>query len=171
MPETCRARTHGARTAYNLGVLLRLRLAVLRLLRLNASPHGIALGFTLGLGLSLFPIPFLGMFLALALAPVVGASLPAVYAGTAVVNPLTGAAFYFAELWLGSRLTGDALPSWSESRGYDWRTWWSLCVAMLPAFLLGALTSMLAASLVCYPTLRWLAGRYGMSTSDASPNS
>jgi uncharacterized protein (DUF2062 family) len=136
-------------------------LAVLRLLRLNASPHGIALGFTLGLGLSLFPVPFLGMLVALALAPVCGASLPAVYAGTAVVNPLTGAAFYFGELWLGSRLTGDALPSWSDARGYDWRAWWSLCLAMLPAFLLGALTSMLGASLLCYPTLRWLAGKYG----------
>jgi uncharacterized protein (DUF2062 family) len=146
-------------------VLLRLRLAVVRLLRLNASPHGIALGFTLGLGLSLFPIPFLGMIVALALAPAVGASLPAVYAGTAVVNPLTGAAFYFGELWLGTRLTGEALPSWSESRDYDWRTWWSLCLAMLPAFLLGALTSMLAASLLCYPTLRWLAGRYGVRAS------
>lgn len=158
-----------APAAYNLGVLLRLRLAVLRLLRLNASPHGIALGFTLGLGLSLFPIPFLGMILALALAPAVGASLPAVYAGTAVVNPLTGAAFYFGELWLGTRLTGDTLPSWSESRGYDWRTWWTLSVSMLPAFVLGALSSMLAASLLCYPTLRWLAGRYGQRVHVTDP--
>jgi uncharacterized protein (DUF2062 family) len=139
----------------------RLRIAVLRLLRLNASPHGIALGFSLGLALSLFPIPFLGMFLALAFAPLCGASLPAVYAGTAVVNPLTGAAFYFGELWLGTRLTGDVLPSWSEAREYDWRGWWSLCVGMLPAFLLGAMTSMVAAALLCYPTLRWLAGKYG----------
>lgn len=150
-------------------MLLRLRLAVLRLLRLNASPHGIALGFTLGLALSLFPIPFLGMIVALALAPFFGASLPAVYAGTAVVNPLTGAAFYFGELWLGTRLTGDALPSWSESRDYDWRMWWSLSVSMLPAFLLGALTSMLAASLLCYPTLRWLAGRYGRREPPEDP--
>ena len=140
----------------------RLRFAVLRLLRLNASPHGIALGFSLGLALSLFPIPFLGMIVALALAPLCGASLPAVYAGTAVVNPLTGAAFYFGELWLGSRLTGDTLPSWVEAREYDWRMWWSLCIAMLPAFLLGAITSMCCASLLCYPTLRWLAGRYGL---------
>lgn len=139
----------------------RLRLAVLRLLRLNASPHGIALGFTLGFALSLFPIPFLGMIVALAVAPIFGASLPAVYAGTAVVNPLTGAAIYFGELWLGSRLTGEALPSWSEARSYDWRSWWSLCVAMLPTFLLGALTSMLGATLLCYPTLRWLAAKYG----------
>jgi uncharacterized protein (DUF2062 family) len=142
---------------------------VLRLLRLNASPHGIALGFTLGLGLSLFPIPFLGMLVALALAPAVKASLPAVYAGTAVVNPLTGAAFYFGELWLGSRLTGDTLPSWSEVSGYDWRTWWSLCLAMLPSFLFGALTVMLGASLLCYPTLRWLAGKFGARNGPADP--
>lgn len=136
-------------------------MAVLRLLRLNASAHGIALGFSLGFALSLFPIPFLGMLVALAIAPLCGASLPAVYAGTAVVNPLTGAAFYFGELWLGSRLTGDPLPSWSQAREYDWQQWWSLCVGMLPAFLLGAVTSMLAATLVCYPTLRYLAGKYG----------
>jgi uncharacterized protein (DUF2062 family) len=157
----------------------RLRHAALALLRLNASPHGIALGFSLGFGLSLFPIPFLGMFVALALAPFCGASLPAVYAGTAVVNPLTGAAFYFGELWLGTRLTGDALPSWSQARDYDWRAWWSLCVGMLPSFLLGALTSMLCASLLCYPTLRWLAGKYGVrgeavgeetSASENGPN-
>jgi uncharacterized protein (DUF2062 family) len=148
-------------------VLLRLRTAVVRLLRLNASPHGIALGFTLGLALSLFPVPFLGMVVALALAPAVGASLPAVYAGTAVVNPLTGAAFYFGELWLGSSLTGDELPSWAEASGYDWREWWSLSITMLPAFLLGALTLMLGATLLCYPTLRWLAGKYGSRDESA----
>ena len=141
-------------------MLARLRQGFMRLLRLNASPHGIAFGFTLGLGLSLFPIPFLGMIVALALAPLVGASVPAVYAGTAVVNPLTGAAIYFAELWIGAQLTGDPLPRWSEARVYDWREWWALFVAMIPAFLLGALTSMVGASLVAYPGLRALVEAY-----------
>jgi uncharacterized protein (DUF2062 family) len=145
---------------YKAAVLFRLRQGVGRLLRLNASPHGIAFGFTLGLGLSLFPIPFLGMVLALVLAPALGASLPAVYAGTAVVNPLTGAAFYFSELWLGTMLTGDELPSWSEVREYDWRSWWALFTSMIPAFLIGAITLMLGASAICYPTLRWLASSY-----------
>lgn len=144
-------------------MLVRLRLGLLTLLRLNASPHGIALGFTLGLGLSLFPVPFAGMLVALALAPLLGASMPATYAGTAIVNPLTGAAFYFAELWLGSALTGDALPGWQQVRTYDWHGWWALMLSMLPAFLLGALTLMLGASLLCYPTLRWLAARYAQT--------
>jgi uncharacterized protein (DUF2062 family) len=141
-------------------VFARVRQGVVGLLRLNASPHGIALGFTLGLGLSLIPIPFAGMFAALALAPLVGASLPAVYAGTAVVNPLTGAAIYFAELWLGSFATGDALPGWDVARGYTWRDWWSLFTSMLPAFLLGAVMLMTGVSAVCYPTLRSIVSRF-----------
>lgn len=146
---------------YTEAVLVRLRQGAVRLLRLNASPHGIALGFTLGLGLSLVPIPFLGMIVALALAPIVGASLPAVYAGTAVVNPVTGAAIYFAELWVGSLVLGNPLPSWSELRGLEWREWLALFGAMIPTFLAGAATSMTAATLVCYPSLRWLVARYG----------
>ena len=141
-------------------MLARLRQGFVRLLRLNASPHGIAFGFTLGLGLSLFPIPFLGMVVALALAPLVGASVPAVYAGTVVVNPVTGAAIYFCELWIGAQLTGDSLPPWSEARAYDWREWWALCLAMIPSFLLGALALMLGASLVAYPGLRAMAAAY-----------
>jgi uncharacterized protein len=137
-------------------VLPRLRQGVVRLLRLNASPHGVALGFTLGLGLSLFPIPLAGMLTALALAPLLGASVAAVYAGTAVVNPLTAAAIYFTELWLGSVATGDPLPGWAVVRAYGWRDWWALFSSMVPAFLLGAVILMIAISALCYPTLRWL---------------
>lgn len=140
-------------------MLPRLRQGIARLLRLNASPHGVALGFTLGLGLSLFPIPFAGMLVALALAPVLGVSLPAVYAGTALVNPLTGAAIYFTELWLGSIATGDVLPGWAVVREYDWRGWWELFLSMLPAFFIGAVILMSGVSALCYPTLRWIVAR------------
>lgn len=150
---------HGGRRI-NQAVLLRLRSGFVRLLRLNASPHGIALGFSLGLGLSLIPIPFAGMVLALFLAPLVGASLPATYAGTAVVNPLTGAAIYFAELWLGSKLLGAEFPSWSAVREFDGQAWWALFMTLLPAFLLGALTCMLAAVALSYPLLRSIVTRY-----------
>lgn len=152
--------TPAAGSAYNHAVLARLRLGVLRLLRLNTTPHGVALGFTLGLGLSLFPIPFLGMIVALAVAPLVGASIPAVYAGTAVVNPLTGAAIYFGELWLGGRLIGERLPAWVDVRDYDWREWWALFRARLPSFLLGAVVSMIGAAILAYPSLRWLVSAY-----------
>jgi uncharacterized protein (DUF2062 family) len=141
-------------------VLARLRLGVLRLLRLNATPHGVALGFTLGLALSLFPIPFLGMIVAMAVAPLVGASLPAVYAGSAVVNPLTGAAIYFAELWLGGVLTGAELPAWEEVRDLGWREWLRLFADLLPAFVLGALAAMVMGSAITYPTIYWLVAAY-----------
>ncbi|MFO7562205.1 MAG: DUF2062 domain-containing protein [Enhygromyxa sp.] len=141
-------------------MLVRLRLGVLRLLRLNATPHGVALGFSLGLALSLFPVPFLGMIVALAVAPLIGASLPAVYAGTAVVNPLTGPAIYFGELWLGGRLTGSPLPRWSEVRYYEWREWLRLVRELLPAFLLGALTMMVVSTALTYPLIRSAVAAY-----------
>jgi uncharacterized protein (DUF2062 family) len=141
-------------------VLPRLRHGLLRLLRLNATAHGVALGFTLGLGLSLFPIPFLGMIVAMAVAPLIGASLPAVYAGSAVVNPLTGPGIYFAELWLGGRLTGAELPAWIEAREFGWRQWMQLFRELLPVFLLGAVTAMLLSSVVAYPSIRWLVAAY-----------
>lgn len=153
MPPACCRRITNA-------VLPRVRLGVTRLLRLNASPHGVALGFTLGFALSLFPIPFFGMVAALLLAPFVGASLPAVYAGTAIVNPLTGAAFYFGELALGGWVTGMEFPRWNEVRGYHWREWWVALRTLLPAFLLGAIAFMAAGSVIAYPSVRWLVATY-----------
>ncbi len=111
------------------------------LLTLGGSPHGIAGGFALGLALSLVPVPFAGMFLALALAPILRLNLPATYLGTAVVNPVTGPAFYFAELWLGTWLMGDTLPRWAELRALDGSGWLALALQTLPRFALGAATS------------------------------
>lgn len=112
------------------------------LLALNGSPRGIAGGFAVGLGLSLIPIPFLGMVLALALAPPLRLNLPATYLGTAVVNPLTGALFYAGELYLGLTLMGRPLPSWAELRALDAAGWWDLFLAMLGPFALGAAAAM-----------------------------
>lgn len=120
------------------------------LLALNGSPHGIAGGFAIGLGLSLIPIPFLGMFLALALAPVLHLNLPATYLGTAVVNPLTGALFYAGELYLGLTLLGRPLPSWAELRALDAAGWWELFQAMLGPFALGAAVAMPVMTVLSY---------------------
>lgn len=107
------------------------------LLALNGSPRGIAGGFSLGVGLSLIPIPFAGMLLALALAPVVRVNLPATYLGTAVVNPVTGVFFYAGELWLGLWILGLPLPSWAELTALDAAGWWTLFKGMLLPFALG----------------------------------
>lgn len=140
-------------------MLVRFRLRVLELLRLNGSPHGVALGFTLGVGLSLIPVPFLGMFVALALAPLLGANLPATYFGTAVINPLTGAPIYFAELWIGATLLGVHAPSWAVAREFDGGQWLVLFGELLPAFGLGGLVVAGGAALISYPLLRLAVSR------------
>lgn len=119
-----------------------------------------ALGFTLGVGLSLIPIPFLGMALAIGLAPFLRASPAATYLGTAVVNPVTGAAFYFAELWLGAALLGVEPPAWSVARRFESDDWRALLQELLPAFALGGVLFASAVALVAYPVVRALVQRY-----------
>lgn len=120
------------------------------LLALNGTPRGIAGGFALGVGLSLIPVPFLGMVLALAAAPLVRANVPATYLGTAVVNPVTGALFYFGELWLGTLLLGLPLPSWSTLSSLDAAGWWALFKELLGPFLLGAAVAIPVLSALSY---------------------
>ncbi len=108
------------------------------LLSQHATAPRIAGGVALGLALSLLPIPFAGMAIALALAPVLRLNLPATYAGTAIVNPVTGPFFYFAEYWVGTRLRGHTPPSWAELAALDGAGWWALLRAALPDFLAGA---------------------------------
>lgn len=143
------------------------RLRVLGLLQLNGSPHGIALGFTLGLALSLIPVPFLGMVVALALAPLLRANLPATYAGSAVVNPLTGPAIYFAELWVGAMLLRVDAPSWAEARAFESDQWFALFREVLPAFALGGLVVAASAALIVYPSLRLLVRRVQSRQTEA----
>lgn len=138
----------------------RLKAWVRKLMRLNGSPHGIAGGFALGVGLSLIPLPFAGMLVALALAPVLRLNPPATYLGTAVVNPVTGTAFYFGELWLGLTLTGQDTPSWPEMKQLDGSGWWELFTTMLGPFAIGAFTFMTVATVLSYSTLRWATRRW-----------
>lgn len=130
------------------------------LLTLNGSPRGIAGGFALGLSLSLVPIPFAGMLVALAAAPVLRCNLAATYLGTAVVNPLTGPFIYFVELWLGLWLTGRALPSWAAMRALDPGGWWDVFVHALGPFALGAGLCCAAGLAVSFPLLWWLVARW-----------
>ncbi len=138
----------------------RLRRFFRTVVALNGTPVGIAGGFTLGLCLSLVPVPFLGMVAALAVAPLLRCNLPATYLGTAVVNPVTGAFFYFAELWLGMALLGHPLPSWSGVRDLDASGWASLFMDLLGPFMIGALVLVTAAAVACFPTLWWLTRRF-----------
>lgn len=139
------------------------------LVALNGSPRGIAGGFTLGMGLSLVPIPFLGMFTALALAPILRCNLPATYLGTAVVNPVTGTAFYFAELWLGTRILGIPTPSWADLQELDTRGWTELLLELLGPFATGAMTLVGASLVTVFPLIYLLTRRWQAARPHAGP--
>ena len=137
-----------------------LRQGLRSLLTLDGTPRGIAGGFTLGLVLSLVPVPFAGMFLALALAPVLRLNLPSTYVGTAIVNPLSGVFFYGSELWLGMWLLGRQAPSWDALAALDAWGWFALLQDLLGPFLLGAATLGAAATAFAYPLVHYAVTRW-----------
>ena len=82
------------------------KLFLKRIVLLNDTPHGIALGFAVGLFLSVIPTFGVGMVVALALAPLIRGNLVSTYLGTLVVNPVTGAFFYGLNYLIGCKLLG-----------------------------------------------------------------
>jgi uncharacterized protein (DUF2062 family) len=137
-----------------------LRTGLRSLLTLDGTPRGIAGGFTLGLALSLVPIPFAGMIAALALAPLLRCNLPATYVGTAVVNPVTGAFFYATELWIGMTLLHHTPLAWAQLRVLDAAGWWALLQEMVLPFVLGAATLAAVASVLAWPAVHMLVTRW-----------
>ncbi len=136
---------------------------------LGGTPRGIAGGFALGLSLSLVPIPFAGMVVALALAPLLRLNLPATYLGTAVVNPLTGALFYFGELWLGMTVLGREPPAWAHMRALSATGWWEVFVDALLPFLVGAAIGSAAAAMLSFALLWPLVVRWQARRSPPTP--
>lgn len=143
----------------------RIREFLVSLLSLHGSPRGISAGFALGLGLSLVPIPFAGMLIALALVPIARVNPASTYLGTAIVNPFTGPVFYFFELWLGMRLCGRVAPSWEALRALDGRGWWDLFVDLLGPFAVGAAVTVPCAVILAYGVSLALVRRWRASAS------
>lgn len=147
----------------------RVRTALSKLLRVGSTPNRIAGGFTLGLGLSLVPIPVLGMVVALALVPVLRVNPIATYAGTAVVNPVTGAAIYFFELWVGMQVMGHPPPRWATLATLDAAGWWDLFAELLAPFALGAAVVASVTSVLSFILVRALVIRLKHSLSAGEP--
>jgi len=139
------------------------------LLTLEGTPRGIAGGVSLGLSMSLVPVPFAGMFLALLLAPWLRLNLAATYVGTAIVNPFSGVFFYAAELWIGMGLLGRPAPAWATLRALDGAGWFALLGEMLGPFLLGAAVSALGTTLVAYPLVYLAVARWRNPAVPSTP--
>jgi hypothetical protein len=145
---------------YALAVVGRTRGFVSSVVRLGGTPRGIAGGFTMGLCLSLVPVPGAGMVVALALAPLLRCNLPATYLGTVVVNPLTGAFIYFAELAIGLLVLGRDVPTFASLRELDALSWFDVFVDLLGPFLVGAGVLIAACAVAIYPLVHALARRF-----------
>lgn len=122
-----------------------------RVLHETSSPHQIALGFTLGLSLSMIPVPFLGFAFGIGMAAWLKANLVGAYIGSAVMNPLTGPFIFFAELWMGLTLVGEPVPQFEVLRGYSAVQWLAMLKTMLAPFGLGIGVMMLGAVVFGYP--------------------
>ncbi|MFV0296190.1 MAG: DUF2062 domain-containing protein, partial [Hyphomicrobiaceae bacterium] len=82
------------------------RYARLRLSRLPATPHSIALGLSIGVFVSFQPILGIQMLIACAIALVLGASCAASVAGTFAGSPLTWPFMWVASYELGAFVLG-----------------------------------------------------------------
>ncbi|HEX9881425.1 MAG TPA: DUF2062 domain-containing protein [Hyphomicrobium sp.] len=84
----------------------RLRVAMRRLMQLRASPHEIALGCAVGAFTSITPLLGVQTFLAIVLATLLRASVPAAIVGTFVGNPLSWPFIWASTYAMGLRIVG-----------------------------------------------------------------
>jgi len=91
------------------------KLIYIRVVRINASPHQLALGAAVGVWLGVFPTFGLAGFLAYLLAGPFRFNKAAAFAGAAVTNPLTSPV-----VWMISALVGGWLA------GTDWHAVYEL---------------------------------------------
>lgn len=91
------------------------RFLLLKLRREAANPHKVAFGVAIGVGISFLPIPGLGLVLAVLLAWVLRASIPAAAIGQLVGNPWTFPLIWWATLEIGRGIwPGDGALNWGE---------------------------------------------------------
>jgi hypothetical protein len=87
----------------------------LRLTRLKASPHKVALGFAAGAAVSFTPLIGFHLILAVALAFLTRGSIVAAVLGTLVGNPLTFPVIFAASYWIGDRMKEVATGGLDEA--------------------------------------------------------
>lgn len=90
-----------------------------RLTRLGGSPHGVALGFSVGAFASFSPLMGLHIVMAWGIAFAVRGSAVAAVIGTAVGNPLTYPLIWLASYRLGSVMLGRGLNGNGTAQGIE----------------------------------------------------
>lgn len=121
----------------------------LKLIKIRATPHQIALGFALGVFAAFLPILPLQILLALLLAFLMGASKSAAFIGTLVSNPLNTIPLHMAYYQIGKLLVPFEVPyfSWRQIEVTDFLDLgWKLYATLG----LGALCLAIPCSIISY---------------------
>jgi uncharacterized protein len=84
----------------------RLRITARRLMNMRASPHEIALGCAVGVFVSVTPLLGIQTFLAIAIASLIRASIPAAVIGTFFGNPLSWPVIWASTYVMGLQMVG-----------------------------------------------------------------
>lgn len=80
-----------------------------RVLRLSGSPHSVALGVAIGVGISITPLLGFHIVIAIAIAFLVGGNLVGAALGTAFANPLTYPLIWASTYRVGRAIVGGKL--------------------------------------------------------------
>ncbi|MEK6852523.1 MAG: DUF2062 domain-containing protein [Nanoarchaeota archaeon] len=84
----------------------RLKKAWQDIFSLEASPHQIALGFTIGIFMGILPLAGIEYLIAIALMFILRVSKLALFTGLLIVNPITTPLVYYASFQLGKLIVG-----------------------------------------------------------------
>lgn len=88
----------------------------LKLVKIRATPHQVALGFAVGAFAAFLPILPLQILLGISLAFMFGASKTAAFIGTLISNPLNTIPLHMAYYQIGKHLVPFPVPSFSLSQ-------------------------------------------------------
>jgi uncharacterized protein (DUF2062 family) len=124
-----------------------------RILSTDDSPHAIALGAAVGMFVACTPTLGIRMAIVAILT-------------TYLSNPVTAAPLYYFDYWIGSRFVSGSASREDFARVLDFdgfAEWWQavhwLVIEVGTPLVVGSLIVAIAASLVTYPTTRWLIAR------------
>ena len=137
-----------------------------RVLRINATPHAIALGVACGTFASFTPLLGFHIALAIGLAFVLSANVPAAVIGTAVGNPLTFPIMFGAAWKLGHAMTGNAAKAAADAPLHhvrhipDFHDIAKLWEPVLKPMLIGSVPLGLVFGVVAYVLVRVLVAKF-----------
>jgi uncharacterized protein (DUF2062 family) len=141
-------------------------------LRINDTPHRVALAFSVGVFIAFFPVVGIHTIVALTVAWMGRLSIVVVLAGTLVNNPWTIAPIYGGSFWFGLILTGRSPPSFRiEPSQMSLTNFWEVLKPVLLPFCVGTIVAGTIAGVLAYWIVRPMIQAYQSSRTPRESSS